>query len=239
MVGDGCCQAGSSLKIPNFYFLCYPIRHNNLDCVNMAITLQEFQQRVDNRFPGKDYRVLEFDGLKHPVTILCPIHGKQRLSTAHNLINSKQGCPECAKESSGNAAKVRQQAVYSDLRKLGVIAELASSPVEDFEFKTKVLELLEGYNRQLSSLSSPASEPSEQVKTDYRPCKELPDIVDTLEAGLKDLISYHSPIVDEFNQYQAKSDKLKSPDNNFVMKKLQKMVKEVELLRNHIRSKTN
>lgn len=218
------------------------MRHNNLDCVNMAITLQEFQQRVDNRFPDKDYRVLEFDGLKHPVTILCPIHGKQRLSTAHNLINSKQGCPECAKESSGSAAKVRQQAVYSDLRKLGVIAELASSPMEDFEFKTKVSEILEDYNRQLSSLSSPAPEPFEKFKTDYKPGKELSDIVDTLEADLKDLkdlISYHSPIVDEFNQYQAKSDKLKPSDNDSVMSKLQKMVKGVELLRNHIRPKTN
>ena len=238
MSGDRC-QAASSRKIPNFYFLCYSIRHNNLDCADMAITLQEFQQRVDNRFPGKDYRVLEFDGLKHPVTILCPIHGKQRLSTAHNLINSKQGCPECARESSNRATKVRQQAVYSDLRKLGVIAELASSPMEDFEFKTKVLELLKDYNRQFSSLSSPIPEPSEQAKTDYRPGKELPDIVDTLEADLKDLISYHSPIVDKFNQYQAKSDKLKPSDNDPMMKKLQKMVEGFELLRNHIRPKTN
>lgn len=200
----------------------------------MAITLQEFQQRVDNRFPGKDYRVLEFDGLKHPVTILCPIHGKQRLSTAHNLINSKQGCPECARESSNRATKVRQQAVYSDLRKLGVIAELASSPMEDFEFKTKVLELLGDYNRQ-----TPAPEPFEKFKADYRPGKELSDIADTLDACLNDLISYHSPIVDEFNQHQAKSDKLKPSDNDSVMKKLQEMVKGVELLRNYTNPKTN
>lgn len=205
----------------------------------MAITLQEFQQRVNNRFPDKDYRVLEFDGLKHPITILCPIHGKQRLSTAHNLINSKQGCPECARESSNRATKVRQQAVYSDLRKLGVIAELASSPMEDFEFKTKVLELLEDYNRQLSSLSSPAPEPFEKFKADYKPGKELSDIVDTLEAGLNDLISYHSPIVNEFNQHQAKFNKVGPSDNDSVMSKLQKMVNEVELLRNHIRPKTN
>jgi len=208
----------------------------------MAITLQEFQQRVDNRFPGKDYRVLEFDGLKHPVTILCPIHGKQRLSTAHNLINSKQGCPECARESSNRATKVRQQAVYSDLRKLGVIAELASSPMEDFEFKTKVSELLEDYNRQLSSLSSPASEPFEKAKTDYRPGKELLDVVDSLEADLKDLkdlISNHSPIVDKFNQHQAKSDKLKSSDNDSVMKTFQKMAEGFERLRNYADPKTN
>lgn len=208
----------------------------------MAITLQEFQQRVNNRFPGRDYRVLEFDGLKHPVTILCPIHGKQRLSTAHNLINSKQGCPECARESSNRATKVRQQAVYSDLRKLGVIAELAASPMEDFEFKTKVSQLLEDYNRQLSSLSSPVPEPSEQVKADSKPGKELLDVVDSLEADLKDLkdlISYHSPIVDKFNQHQAKSDKLKPSDDDSVMNKLQKMVNEVKLLRNHIRPKTN
>lgn len=208
----------------------------------MAITLQEFQQRVNNRFPGRDYRVLEFDGLKHPVTILCPIHGKQRLSTAHNLINSKQGCPECARESSNRATKVRQQAVYSDLRKLGVIAELAASPMEDFEFKTKVSQLLEDYNRQLSSLSSPVPEPSEQVKADSKPGKELLDVVDSLEADLKDLkdlISYHSPIVDKFNQHQAKSDKLKSSDNDPVMKTLQKMVKGVELLRNYANPKTD
>lgn len=238
MSGDRC-QAGPSRKIPNFYFLCYPIRHNNLDCVNMAITLQEFQQRVDNRFPDKDYRVLEFDGLKHPVTILCPIHGKQRLSTAHNLINSKQGCPECARESSNRATKIRQQAVYSDLRKLGVIAELAASPIEDFEFKTKVSELLEDYNRQISSLSSPAPEPFEKFKSDYRPGKELSDIADTLEACLNDLISHHSLPVDEFNHYQAKSDKLKPSDNDSVMNKLQKMVNEVELLRNYANPKTN
>nr|DAR29778.1 MAG TPA: Protein of unknown function (DUF723) [Caudoviricetes sp.] len=205
----------------------------------MAITLQEFQQRVNNRFPDKDYRVLEFDGLKHPITILCPIHGKQRLSTAHNLINSKQGCPECAKESSGSAAKVRQQAVYSDLRKLGVIAELAASPMEDFEFKTKVSEILEDYNRQLSSLSSPAPEPFEKFKADYKPGKELSDIADTLETCLNDLISYHSPIVNEFNQHQAKFNKVGPSDNDSVMSKLQKMVNEVELLRNHIRPKTN
>lgn len=205
----------------------------------MAITLQEFQQRVDNRFPGKDYRVLEFDGLKHPVTILCPIHGKQRLSTAHNLINSKQGCPECARESSNRATKVRQQAVYSDLRKLGVIAELASSPMEDFEFKTKVLELLKDYNRQLSSLSSPAPEPFEKFKADYKPGKELSDIADTLEACLNDLISYHSPIVDEFNQYQAKSDKLKPSDDDSVMNTFQKMAEGFERLRNYADPKTN
>lgn len=208
----------------------------------MAITLQEFQQRVDNRFPGKDYRVLEFDGLKHPVTILCPIHGKQRLSTAHNLINSKQGCPECAKESSGSAAKVRQQAVYSDLRKLGVIAELASSPMEDFEFKTKVLELLEDYNRQLSSLSSPAPEPFEKVKADYKPGKELLDVVDSLEADLKDLkdlISNHSPIVDKFNQHQTKFNKVGPSDNDSVMKTFQKMAEGFERLRNYADPKTN
>lgn len=208
----------------------------------MAITLQEFQQRVDNRFPGKDYRVLEFDGLKHPVTILCPIHGKQRLSTAHNLINSKQGCPECARESSNRATKVRQQAVYSDLRKLGVIAELASSPMEDFEFKTKVSELLEDYNRQLSSLSSPASEPFEKVKADYKPSKELLDVVDSLEADLKDLkdlISYHSPIVNEFNQHQAKFNKVGPSDNDSVMKTFQKMAEGFERLRNYADPKTN
>ena len=113
----------------------------------MAITLQEFQQRINDRFPDKDYRVLKFDGLKYPVTILCPIHGKQRLSTAHNLINSRQGCPECGKEAAASHAAKRMTEKHSGRARL--LEALYSIPgsLSDAEFRHRATEIINALKR--------------------------------------------------------------------------------------------
>lgn len=69
----------------------------------MAITKEQFQQRLNSKFSNPEFKVLDFNGLRYPVKILCPLHGEQAVSTANNLVNSRKGCPACGRDAAVTA----------------------------------------------------------------------------------------------------------------------------------------
>lgn len=63
----------------------------------MRYSLKTFQELTDNTFPFKHFKVISFDGVERPITIICPVHGEQIVSKGSNFIRSKYGCPSCGK----------------------------------------------------------------------------------------------------------------------------------------------
>ena len=63
-----------------------------------ALDIEAVQRKVDEKFPGRGIKVLEYKGANHPVKILCPVHGEQTLSQFRNFIHSARGCPKCGVE---------------------------------------------------------------------------------------------------------------------------------------------
>lgn len=71
----------------------------------MAYTKEQIQEKIDEKFPGKGYKLLTYTKADEPITILCPRHGEQVVSRYSNFIKSVSGCPVCGKEQSGKTRK--------------------------------------------------------------------------------------------------------------------------------------
>ena len=71
----------------------------------MAYTKEQIQEKIDEKFPGKGYKLLAYTKADEPITILCPQHGEQVVSRYSNFIKSVSGCPVCGKEQSGKTRK--------------------------------------------------------------------------------------------------------------------------------------
>lgn len=71
----------------------------------MAYTKEQIQEKIDEKFPGKGYKLLTFTRMMDSAQILCPKHGEQTVSTVNNMLKSVSGCPVCGKEQSGKTRK--------------------------------------------------------------------------------------------------------------------------------------
>ena len=71
----------------------------------MAYTKEQIQEKIDEKFPGKGYKLLTFTRMMDSAKILCPTHGEQTVSTVNNMLKSVSGCPVCGKEQSGKTRK--------------------------------------------------------------------------------------------------------------------------------------
>nr|DAS32925.1 MAG TPA: Repressor protein CI [Caudoviricetes sp.] len=61
------------------------------------LTFEEAVARYESKFQGK--KLLTFNGVQQPCTILCPIHGEQQPKTYRSTMLSKNGCPICGEDS--------------------------------------------------------------------------------------------------------------------------------------------
>ncbi|HEZ5212199.1 TPA: DUF723 domain-containing protein [Neisseria meningitidis] len=61
----------------------------------MRYTIKTFQTLADETFPSKNFKILSFNGVARPITIVCPTHGVQTVSAGQAFIRSKHGCPAC------------------------------------------------------------------------------------------------------------------------------------------------
>lgn len=65
---------------------------------NIKMTLEEFQKRIDNRYPNYNFEVLQYSGQKEPMTIRCLNCGWENTYTqAQNFDRNgrKKICPGC------------------------------------------------------------------------------------------------------------------------------------------------
>lgn len=65
----------------------------------MAYTKEQIQEKIDEKFPGKGYKLLTFTKVKESAQIWCPIHGEQTVSSINSMLRSAGGCPACGRES--------------------------------------------------------------------------------------------------------------------------------------------
>lgn len=76
-------------------------------------SIEAVQRKVDEKFPGRGIKVLEYNGADHPVKILCPVHGEQNYTQFNTFIHSARGCPKCGIEGA-HKAKTGRKMVPSD-----------------------------------------------------------------------------------------------------------------------------
>jgi hypothetical protein len=64
--------------------------------MTIPMTQAEFITRADKLWSGKfDYSLVEYKGLLHKITLICPVHGKFSQKAAGHL--DGKDCAKCAK----------------------------------------------------------------------------------------------------------------------------------------------
>lgn len=105
-----------------------------------ALDIEAVQRKVDEKFPGRGVKVLEYSGAKKPVKILCPVHGEQSISKFTNFMNSTRGCSVCGKEAghrkislalTGRKTVSADQVVHLQKSEQGIVAYVADEEERD------------------------------------------------------------------------------------------------------------
>lgn len=91
-----CKEHGEFLQTP----LSHTDKRKGAGCPSCAhtvpLSLDDFQKRSDKKY-GNKFKILSFNGIKNPATILCPTHGEfTTMAERHTNKGSKGGCPTCA-----------------------------------------------------------------------------------------------------------------------------------------------
>ncbi|HFC7453127.1 TPA: DUF723 domain-containing protein [Neisseria meningitidis] len=60
----------------------------------MALTFTQAVSKLTSKFPHLN--LVEFNGVRYPTVIVCPIHERVTCSTFKSMLDSKSGCPKCA-----------------------------------------------------------------------------------------------------------------------------------------------
>lgn len=113
----------------------------------MAYTLKEIQQKVDETFKGKGFKVIEFAAVTKPLKISCPKHGEQAASSFVSFIRSKHGCPECGKEAAASHAAKRMVEKHSERAKLMEALYSIPDSLSDAEFRHRATEIINALKR--------------------------------------------------------------------------------------------
>lgn len=61
----------------------------------MSLSQRSAADRFESKFPR--LKLLEYDGIRSPAKLLCPVHGEVLVGSYKSALESKWGCPRCAK----------------------------------------------------------------------------------------------------------------------------------------------
>lgn len=88
------CPTHGFVKHVSFYSVMATVKGCTLcSSVGPKLKTEQAKKRFEEKYAG--YKLLSYDGVMKPCTILCPTHGEVEFSSFNSAIKSRFGCPRC------------------------------------------------------------------------------------------------------------------------------------------------
>lgn len=138
-------------------------------------TLKDIQLRIDERFPRKRFKVLEFSNTNKPFKMYCPKHGEQTPASFTSFMFSKHGCPMCGRIAAAAHASERMLAKHEALD-TAISALYNLSPLlSDAEFRQSVSDILSFSRQKPPAAKQAAEQPEPRHPEGFVPVPGFPD----------------------------------------------------------------